>query len=155
MEKLLTIKQNNEGFKNDLHVQDIRNICHLLNGIEMLHKLRLFNSEKSFEFNKLDTSKKRKLYHSEYRITVLRINKNSPLELVLLVKFLNESIELVDLLFNNEQQEEALKFVIGQICSIDFDLNKNKSQWKKVFSAIVAVKKIINRLNMYYEITQE
>lgn len=155
MEQLLIIKQNNEYFKNNLHIQDIRNIGHLLNGIEMLYKLRLFNSHKSIDFIQLDPQKKQSLYFKEYRISVLRINKNSPLELVLFLRSLNESIEIVDLFFNHEEQEDILKYIIGQICSIDFNSNSHKDQWKRVFSSIKACKRIIRGLNLYYEIKSE
>jgi hypothetical protein len=85
-ESSLIIYQNKDFGEKELFISDIRAIGHLLNGIEFYYRNKLFFSNESKEFQNLSLPEKRRLYSKEFRIRVSRINKNSPLEIELVIQ---------------------------------------------------------------------
>ena len=134
-----------------LFVQDIRGLGHLLNAIELLHKTALFYSDKDEALKKLALPERIRLYKSEYRIKIQKINKNSPLEVHLAIKSLFASVEIIDILFTDEQQELTIKRLIEKHIGIDFNLPANKKLWKQIWNAIRGAKKFIRVLDLIYD----
>ena len=147
-ESRLLLYQNKDFGDKDLFISDIRSIGHLLNGIEFFYKNNLYYSNKSIEFQNLTDIEKRRLYTKEYRITVSRINKNSPLEIELVIKQFGNALDIIDLFFSEEQQESILKNLIGRIWSIDFNDENNRKLWNQFFSYYKNGRKIIKGLKL-------
>lgn len=150
-ESRLLLYQNKDFGEKDLFISDIRLIGHLLNGIEFFYKHNLYYSKESIEFQNLTDVEKRRLYKKEYRIKVSRINKNSPLEIELIIKQLGNTIEIIDLFFSEEQQESILKNIIGRIWSIDFNDENYKKLWNQFFSYYKNGRKIIKGMKLMIE----
>lgn len=151
MEQILIIKQDKKNFRDELFVNDIRSLGHFLNGLELLYKTKLLNGKDS-RFNVLSQKEKQQLYRKEFRIRIVGINKNSPFEIRLMIQFLNESMELIDIYFSHENQEDIIKYSIGRFCNVDFDLEENKKIWGQIFRAISFGKKFIKSMNLYFEV---
>ncbi len=150
-ESKLLLYQSKDFGEKDLFISDIRSIGHLLNGIEFFYKNNLYYSKESNEFQNLTDVEKRRLYKKEYRINVSRINKNSPLEIELIIKQFANTLDIVDLLFSEEQQESFLKNLLGRIWSKDFNDEINKKLWNQFFSYYKNGRKIIKGLKLMIE----
>jgi hypothetical protein len=151
-ESRLLLYQNKDFGDKDLFISDIRSIGHLLNGIEFFYKNNLYYSKESIEFQNFTLAEKHSLYLKEYRIKVSRINKNSPLEIELLIQQLGSTIEIIDLFFSEELQESMLKTVLSRLCSIDLDDENNKNLFNQFFSYYKHGRKIIKGLKLMIDI---
>ena len=150
-ESSLIIYQNKDFREKELFISDIRSIGHLLNGIEFYYRNKLFFSKESKEFQNLNLPEKRRLYSKEFRIRVSRINKNSPLEIELVIQHLGAAIEIIDLFFSEEMQESMLKTVLSRLLSIDFDDENYKKMFNQFFSYYKNGRKIIEGLKLMIE----
>lgn len=150
--QILLIRQSKNHYKETIYIQDVRSIGHFLNGIELLYKSWLFNSKESTEFENQSLSEKKKLYNKEYRISVTRINKNSPLEVELVIKSLGLFIKLIDLFYSENQQEEYLKLEIGRLCDLNFNDEENEKLFQQILKYYNASKRLIKTLNLIIEI---
>jgi hypothetical protein len=150
-ESSLIIYQNKDFGEKELFISDIRSIGRLLNGIEFYYRNKLFFSKESEEFQNLSLPEKRRLYNKEFRIRVSRINKNSPLEIELVIQHLGAAIEIIDLFFSEEMQESMLKTVLSRLLSIDFDDENYKKMFNQFFSYYKNGRKIIEGLKLMIE----
>lgn len=143
---LLRLEQTNE---RTIGTEELRQVWLLLNSLEGIQKTLMVNDEKS-PLQSTSQRARSKEFKTTYRFEVVKIEKNSPVLLLVAVGLPYLTSELLDIYFSEEQQEQGLKKLISEMGNIDFDQKENQSRWKSIWTGVNHGRKAIRTLGLIY-----
>lgn len=136
-------------FKQSIEVpcfsSDIRNLAYLLENLEGLNKVLLVKCGLDPKYQEQNKSQQNKLYRSEDRIQIIRLSKQSPLEIEILFTSLKHSIEIGSIILEMIGQSE------GEIrVNLESILHRRISddEWTGIYLRFKAIEKIMRLLKL-------
>lgn len=147
MDKMLLRLEQTNG--QPIGTPELKQLWLLLNSLEGIQKTLMVNDKKSPLQSNGQTARLKE-FQTTYRFEVVKIEKNSPLLLLVAVGLPYLTSELLDHYFSQEQQEQGLKKLISEMGNIDFDQKENQARWKSIWTGVNHGRKAIRTLGLIY-----
>lgn len=147
MDKILLRLEQTNG--QTIGTEELRQLWLLLNSLEGIQKtLMVYGTHSPLQSPNVE--ERLKEFKAEYRLEVVKIEKNSPLLLLVAVGLPYLTSELLDYYFSQEQQEQGLKKLISEMGNIDFDQKENQARWKKIWTGVNHGRNAIRTIGLIY-----
>ena len=150
--KQLTLKQNNDRL---LSVGQMHQIWLLLHSIEGIQKTLLIHGHES-PFDKTEQRKKsafKKEFKAEYALLIERIDKQSPITIVLGIKACAITVQLLDLYFSENLQQDSLRKALEKL-GVDLSSNdESRKLWKRIWKGVKHGKTAIKAMDLTFSLT--
>lgn len=136
-------------FKQSIEVpcfaSDIRKLAYLFENLEGLNKGLLVKCGLDSKYRELNKTQQNKLYRTEDRIQIIRLSKQSPLEIDILFTSLKHSIEIGSIFIEMIGQSEVdirlnLESILTRKMSDD--------EWIEIYKRFKAILKIMRLLRL-------
>ena len=144
---ILRLEQTNE---QPIGTPEVRQLWLLLNSLEGIQKALMVYGTHS-PLQSPNVKERVKEFNAEYRLEVVKIEKNSPLLLSVAIGLPYLTDKLLNHYFSEEQQEQGLKNLISEMGSIDFDNAENQLLWERIWKGVKDGRKAIAALGLVYE----